>query len=135
VTIEQTGEEGVQQGDTQRKSAIAKAKSTIAGVLWQRTRKKRAQTQKLQIEERLRTVIDPETGLDVMRMALVRDISVDRGAVSLVFQPSSPVCPLAFKLAFEIKKAVLSVPGVKTVSVGVEGFNQAEQLEALLNEK
>jgi metal-sulfur cluster biosynthetic enzyme len=52
------------------------------------------------IVERLRVVIDPETGVDVMRMRLIEDLSVDgqTGRVSYRFRPSSPLCPLAVHL-------------------------------------
>ncbi len=94
-----------------------------------------------EIEERLRRVIDPETGLDVVRMGLVRDLRISKGKegggsdVSLVFRPSSPVCPLAFKLAWDIKQAVGEVPGVRDVRIQVTGYNRASELEALLAEE
>jgi metal-sulfur cluster biosynthetic enzyme len=78
-------------------------------------------------------VIDPGTKLDVMRMKLVRDLTIDRdGAVHLTFRPSSPVCPMAFKLAYDIQKAVQKTEGVKEVEVKVSGYNRAEELAAIL---
>ena len=39
-------------------------------------------------------VIDPETGIDVVRMRLVEDLEVDEaGRVRYRFRPSSPFCP------------------------------------------
>ena len=39
----------------------------------------------------LKTVIDPETGADVVRMRLVEDLIIDPdGNVSYTFRPSSP---------------------------------------------
>jgi len=44
---------------------------------------------------KLTTVIDPETGVDVMRMKLVQDLVVtEDGKVSYKFRPSSPLCPI-----------------------------------------
>ena len=44
----------------------------------------------------LSTVIDPETGADVVRMRLVQDLQVgEGGVVRYQFRPSSPLCPLA----------------------------------------
>jgi metal-sulfur cluster biosynthetic enzyme len=87
----------------------------------------------------LGSVIDPETGLDVMRMGVVRNIEIQRGnresAATLTFRPSSPVCPLAFKLAWEMKKAVEAVDGIETVEIQVENYNRASELEAVLREK
>ena len=87
------------------------------------------------IEKRLAGIIDPGAGLDVFRLGLVRDLEVsDKGEVSLVLRPSSPVCPVIFSLAPEIKEAIESVPGVARVLVRVENFNRAKELEALLKE-
>ena len=88
-----------------------------------------------EIEEKLRQVIDPETGMNVMRMKLVRDLRVGQeGDVELTFRPSSVLCPLGFQLGINIKEAVLDVPGVKSVRVHVDGFIHADQLRTLLAE-
>ena len=87
------------------------------------------------VEEKLRQVIDPEMGMDVMRMRLVRDLKVDQdGDVELTFRPSSVLCPLGFQLGINIKEAVLDVPGVKSVQVQVDGYIHAEQLKKILEE-
>ena len=87
------------------------------------------------IKESLTQVIDTETGMDVMRMRLVRDLKVDEhGDVELTFRPSSVLCPLGFQLGINIKEAVLDVPGVKSVQVHVDGFIRGEQLKKILEE-
>jgi ATP-binding protein involved in chromosome partitioning len=88
------------------------------------------------VTERLRQVIDPETGVDVMRMRLIEDLSVDgrTGRVSYKFRPSSPFCPLAVPLALDIRKAVAEVPGVTQQEVEVVGYVGATDLNALLRE-
>lgn len=87
------------------------------------------------IERSLAQVIDPETGMDVMRMKLVRDLKVNEdGRVELTFRPSSVLCPLGFQLGINIKEAVQSVPGVKTVLVHVDGFFHSDQLRTILEE-
>ena len=87
------------------------------------------------IKESLTQVIDTETGMDVMRMRLVRDLKVDEhGDVELTFRPSSVLCPLGFQLGINIKEAVLVVPGVKSVQVHVDGFIHGEQLKKILEE-
>jgi len=87
------------------------------------------------IKESLTQVIDTETGMDVMRMRLVRDLKVDQhGNVELTFRPSSVLCPLGFQLGINIKEAVLNVPGVKSVQVYVDGFIHGEQLKKILEE-
>ena len=87
------------------------------------------------IKDSLTQVIDTETGMDVMRMKLVRDLRVDEhGDVELTFRPSSVLCPLGFQLAINIKEAVLHVPGVKGVQVHVDKTIHAEQLKKILEE-
>ncbi|MGB6281906.1 MAG: iron-sulfur cluster assembly protein [Syntrophobacteria bacterium] len=87
------------------------------------------------IEKSLARVVDPEMGMDVMRMRLVRDLKVDQhGDVELTFRPSSVLCPLGFQLGINIKEAVLDVPGVKSVQIHVDGFIHGEQLKKILEE-
>jgi len=94
------------------------------------------QTMEQAIIERLREVIDPETNVDVMRMRLVEDLTVDEatGVVRYRFRPSSPLCPLAVTLSLAIKKAVAQVPGVTRQEITVAGYVGAEELTAMLRD-
>ncbi|MBN1657917.1 MAG: DUF59 domain-containing protein [Anaerolineae bacterium] len=88
------------------------------------------------IVERLRDVIDPETGVDVVRMRLIEDLRADgeSGRVSYRFRPSSPLCPLAVHLALGIREAVADVPGVTEQEIEVVGYVGADELNVLLSE-
>jgi metal-sulfur cluster biosynthetic enzyme len=87
------------------------------------------------ILEKLATVIDPETGVDVIRMRLIEDLSVDEdGRVSYTFRPSSPLCPIAVPLANTIQLAVAKVPGVTSQEAKVVGFILSDELEKLLKQ-
>ena len=87
------------------------------------------------ILERLASVIDPETGVDIVRMRLIEDLIVDApGHVSYTFRSSSPLCPLAVPLAIEIRRAVREVPGVTGQAMRVEGYTRSDELNALLRE-
>jgi metal-sulfur cluster biosynthetic enzyme len=89
---------------------------------------------KKEIEQALYDVIDPETGLSIMRMDLIHELQVsDKGLVSLVFRPSSPVCPMAYALANSIKCKIQELDWVNSVSIKVENFIRSEHLEGLLN--
>jgi metal-sulfur cluster biosynthetic enzyme len=82
----------------------------------------------------LKSVIDPETGADVVRMRLVENLIVDAdGGVSYTFHPSSPLCPIAVYLVQQIKGAVAIVPGVKAQKIEVTGYVAAEELTQLSN--
>jgi metal-sulfur cluster biosynthetic enzyme len=86
------------------------------------------------IHRALSEVMDPETGLDVTRMDIIHDINVEEaGEVSLVFRPSSPVCPMAYSLASSIKKKLEDIAEVHSVRIRVENFQRADHLETLLN--
>ena len=89
-----------------------------------------------QILLKLVEVIDPETGVDVLRMQLVEDLNVDEatGAVSYNFRPSSPLCPLALSLATDIKHAVGSIPGVQRQHITVTNYVRAEDLMRIINQ-
>ena len=89
-----------------------------------------------EVIERLRKVIDPETGVDVMRMRLIEDLEVseESGRVRYKFRPSSPLCPLAVHLALEIRRQVAQVPEVTHQEVEVVGYVGADDLNALLQE-
>jgi metal-sulfur cluster biosynthetic enzyme len=88
------------------------------------------------VTERLGQVIDPETGVDVLRMRLVEDLEVDSetGRVRYTFRPSSPLCPLAVHLALGMRDAVAQVPGVTEQEIEVVGYVGADELNALLRE-
>ena len=84
---------------------------------------------------RLSSVIDPETGVDVIRMRLIEALEVDdAGRVSYTFRPSSPLCPIAVFLVMNIKAAVAEVPGVNQQTIQVAGYVQANELTELINQ-
>jgi metal-sulfur cluster biosynthetic enzyme len=89
------------------------------------------------ILERLREVIDPETGMDVIHMRLVEGLRVDgkTGRVAYKFRPSSPLCPLAVHLALSLRDAVARVPGVTGQEIEVVGYVGADELNTLLREE
>jgi metal-sulfur cluster biosynthetic enzyme len=87
------------------------------------------------IIERLSEVIDPETGVDVIRMRLIEDLAVDeKGQVRYKFRPSSPLCPIAVPLSLMIQDAVASVPGVIRQHLEIVGYMQADELNTMLRD-
>jgi metal-sulfur cluster biosynthetic enzyme len=85
------------------------------------------------ILEKLSTVLDPETGVDVVRMRLIEDLDVDeRGLVRYKFRPSSPLCPIAVPLSLMIQDAIATVPGVTEQDMQIVGYVQSEELTNLL---
>jgi len=84
---------------------------------------------------RLSTVIDPGTGVDVVRMRLIEELTVDeKGVARYTFRPSSPLCPMAVSLALSIRQAVAEVEGVTGQEMEVAGYVGAAELNAMLRE-
>ncbi len=91
---------------------------------------------RMAILERLSTVIDPETGADVVRMKLIENLIVDAsGQVSYTIRPSSPLCPVAVFLAVQVKMVVASVPGVTAQKITVTNYIEADKLTELINQE
>jgi metal-sulfur cluster biosynthetic enzyme len=88
------------------------------------------------VKQRLRMVIDPETGLDLVEMDLVRNLSTSEdGRVEVEFRPSSFVCPLALDLAQEIRHSLKEIEGVKSVRVEVTDCLWADQINKAIREE
>ena len=86
-----------------------------------------------EVKQALADVIDPETGLSIMRVDLIHDLTVALdGSVSLIFRPSSPICPMAYSLANSVKRKIEAVKNVNSITIRVENFERAEHLESLL---
>lgn len=84
--------------------------------------------------QRLATVIDPETNIDVIRMRLVQDLTVDSdGKVTYLFRPSSPLCPIAVPLALSILRAIGEVEGVTGQHMTVVDYVGASELNEIIN--
>lgn len=73
-----------------------------------------------QIREALRPVIDPEIGLSVVDLGMIRRVHVDEaGKVEIGMVLTAPFCPLAGYLAEQVRQAVAGVSGVSRVEVQV----------------
>jgi len=85
--------------------------------------------------DNLKTVIDPETGLDVINMRLIEQLEIDKnGKVSYIFRPSSPLCPIAVPLALEIIKTISGIEGVTDQSISVIDYIHADELTDYLQQ-
>ena len=82
---------------------------------------------------KLKEVIDPETGVDVIRMQLVQDLNLDDDGNLTYFRPSSPLCPIAIHLAMSIQEAIKKVPSIASQRVTVVDYIQADMLNEILN--
>ena len=86
------------------------------------------------VREEVEKVVDPETGLTFGQMKMITDVREQKlGVVKVDFVPSSPFCPIAFKLAFDVKKAAEKVKGVKKALVYCHEHNMEEQINRMVN--
>lgn len=81
-------------------------------------------------------VVDPETGMTFAEMQMITNVKEEEpGVFKVEFVPSSPFCPIAFKLAKDIKDAVLKVSGVKKASVYCRGHTMEQQINEMTNKE
>lgn len=69
------------------------------------------------ILDKLRTVLDPEVGVNLVDLGLIRDVRVSNGAVEVDMVLTSPHCPLAGQLVEQVRSHARAVPGVEHVRV------------------
>ncbi len=86
------------------------------------------------LREKVGGLVDPETGLDLSEMRLVQEIQeIEPGVIRVDFKPSSPICPIAMKLAIDIKKTVLDTEGIRKALVYCHGHIMKERINDLVN--
>ena len=79
-------------------------------------------------------VVDPETGLTFGKMKMITMVKEEEpGVVKIDFVPSSPYCPIAFRLAMDVKKAAEGVKGIKKVLVYCRGHTMEEAINKMVN--
>jgi len=86
------------------------------------------------VREEVGKVMDPETGQTFAEMQMITTVKEEEaGTVRVEFIPTSPFCPIAFKLATDIKTAAKKVPGVKKALVYCRGHMMEQQINELTN--
>lgn len=88
------------------------------------------------VREAVGKVVDPETGLTFAEMQMITNVKEENsGVVKVEFVPSSPFCPIAFKLAMDIKNAALTVTGVKKALIYCRGHMMEQQINEMTNKE
>ncbi|MBD0348823.1 MAG: metal-sulfur cluster assembly factor [Thermoleophilia bacterium] len=72
---------------------------------------------KEEVYEALRTVEDPELGMDIVELGLLYDVEVDAANVKVTHSLTSMGCPAGAMIDEGIRDAAGSVPGVEHVDV------------------
>lgn len=92
---------------------------------------------KSKIINALSTVIDPEIGLNIVELGMVKDVKIEDGRVSVLIALTVPSCPLANSIKKGVEKAVSKLDGVQRVSVDTTSMSQEEldRLKGRLQER
>jgi len=71
------------------------------------------------VHEALRTVIDPELGINLVDLGLVYDVAVSDGIAYVTLTTTTPACPIGAFLEDQVRFAVLRLPGILGVEVEI----------------
>jgi metal-sulfur cluster biosynthetic enzyme len=71
------------------------------------------------VHEALGTVLDPELGLSIVELGLLRGVRIAAGRVHVTLTLTTPGCPLHETMSEWIRRAVGRVPGVRDVDVSL----------------
>jgi metal-sulfur cluster biosynthetic enzyme len=86
------------------------------------------------VREEVGKVLDPETGMSFADMQMITTVKEEEtGVVRVEFIPTSPFCPIAFKMAADIREAAKKVPGVKKALVYCRGHAMEQQINEMTN--
>lgn len=69
------------------------------------------------IKEKLRQVIDPHTGIDIVKMGLVKGIKVEGKKAKIEFVPTTVACPVMGFFRQKIKELAEEVEGIEKAEV------------------
>ena len=72
-----------------------------------------------QIYSQLKKVIDPEVGIDIVNLGLVKEVIVDGTTVDVNLVLTTNLCPMADYLKDQVRRKVLNVGGIEKVSVNI----------------
>jgi metal-sulfur cluster biosynthetic enzyme len=87
------------------------------------------------VREAVGKVQDPETGMTFAQMNMITNVEEpEPGVFKIDFVPTSPFCPIAFKLAADVKAAALTVKGVKKALVYCRGHTMEDAINKSVNQ-
>ena len=86
------------------------------------------------IEKKLKAIVEPELGLDVLALNLVYNIDVDARSkkVTAKFKPKSIDCSVGIQLALIIKMALMEIEDLKEIDLEVTDYKKSKQANKYL---
>ncbi|MCX7682175.1 MAG: metal-sulfur cluster assembly factor [Anaerolineae bacterium] len=70
-----------------------------------------------EVIEALRPVMDPELGMSVVDLGMIREVNVEGDTVEIKMVLTVPFCPLAGLITRQVQNAAAALPGVKEAKV------------------
>lgn len=71
------------------------------------------------ITNALRTVIDPEIGLNIVDLGLIYEIQINEGKANVKMTLTTPGCPMHATISQEVKEKVESLNGINEAIVQI----------------
>lgn len=87
------------------------------------------------LREALRVVIDPEIGMNIVELGLIRDIEIHEDRVHITMIMTTPFCPYAPALLEQARRAAqdyLKVPA--TIEMGLEMWDPSMMEEGVADD-
>jgi metal-sulfur cluster biosynthetic enzyme len=72
---------------------------------------------KEEVLDALKTVSDPEIGVDIVNLGLVYNIDIADGVVNIRMTMTAPACPVTDWILAEAQRRVEEIPGVKEANI------------------
>lgn len=69
------------------------------------------------VRKALKSVKDPELGLDLVVLGLIYEIEIDDTAVKATMSLTSPMCPVAGQIVEDVKQTIEKMDGVESAQV------------------
>ncbi len=77
-----------------------------------------------QVREALREVLDPELGMSIIELGLIREVRIQGDSAHLVMILTTPFCPYGPQLMEQARKTAEQAAGVPTtIEMGLELWN------------
>ena len=70
-----------------------------------------------QVREALRPVVDPEMGVSVVDLGMIREVEIEGDAVEIKMVLTTPFCPLAGVITEQVREAAAGVEEVEEAKV------------------
>ncbi len=75
----------------------------------------------------LKRVIDPEIGINIVDLNMVKSIEMSGNRVNVTIALTAPNCPLANTIKSDVERALMNIKGVKAVDVELTSMTKEEQ--------